>query len=108
MTKVTQISVGACNESPPAGTGFIRQKTLLQEYVPFSAATLWRLVNAGKFPRPVRLATQIIAWRSADVLAWAKEPQTFGSTTKSRTNLTVNPKRDPSNPACSFGERSKK
>lgn len=106
MAKVTQIPVGASNESPPSGAGFIRQKTLLQEYVPFSAATLWRLVNAGKFPRPIRLATQVIAWRVADVLAWAKEPQTFGSTRKSRTNLTADPTRDPSNPACSFGERS--
>jgi prophage regulatory protein len=106
MAKVTQIPAGASSESPPVGTGFIRQKTLLQEYVPFSAATLWRLVNAGKFPRPVRLATQVIAWRVADVLAWAKEPQTFGSTRISRTNLPADPKRDPSNPTRDFGERS--
>lgn len=105
MTKVTQIPVGASN-GPPAGTGFIRQKKLLQEYVPFSAATLWRLVNAGKFPRPVRLATQVIAWRLTDVLIWAKEPQTFGSTKKNRTNLSADPKCDPRNSKCGFGERS--
>jgi prophage regulatory protein len=106
MAKVTQIPGGASNESPSVGTGFIRQKTLLQEYVPFSAATLWRLVNAGKFPRPVRLATQVIAWRVVDVLAWAKEPQTFGSTRKSRTCVPADATCDSSNCACDIGERS--
>ena len=54
--------------------GFIRQKTLLQEHVPFSAATLWRLVNAGKFPKPVKVTDQITAWRTSDVQAWSKNP----------------------------------
>lgn len=60
-------NVAPCNE-------FIRQKTLLQEHVPFSAATLWRLVNAGKFPQPVKVTDQITAWRSSDVQAWSKNP----------------------------------
>jgi prophage regulatory protein len=106
MTKGTRIPEGTSNGSPPSGTGFIRQKTLLQKYVPFSAATLWRLVNAGKFPRPVRLATQVIAWRVEDVLAWAKEPHTFGPTRKSRINPPADPARDPSNSTRGFGERS--
>ena len=55
-------------------TEFIRQKTLLQEHVPFSAATLWRLVNAGKFPKPVKVTDQITAWRTSDVQAWSKNP----------------------------------
>lgn len=60
-------NVASCNE-------FIRQKTLLQEHVPFSAATLWRLVNAGKFPKPVKVTDQITAWRTSDVQAWSKNP----------------------------------
>lgn len=54
--------------------GFIRQKLLLQKHVPFSAATLWRLVNAGKFPKPVKVTDQITAWRTSDVQAWSKNP----------------------------------
>lgn len=54
--------------------GFIRQKTLLQRHVPFSAATLWRLVNAGKFPKPVKVTEQITAWRVSDVKEWLKNP----------------------------------
>ena len=66
------------NEHQPSGFGstseFIRQKTLLQKHVPFSAATLWRLVNAGKFPKPVKVTDQITAWRVSDVEEWSKNP----------------------------------
>lgn len=57
--------------------GFIRQKTLLQKHVPFSAATLWRLVNAGKFPKPLKLTNQITAWRVSDVQEWSKNPAVY-------------------------------
>lgn len=58
-------------------TGFIRQKTLLQEYVPFSASTLWRLVNAGKFPKPIKVTEQITAWRVSDVREWSINPSGY-------------------------------
>lgn len=54
--------------------GYIRQKTLLKEHVPFSAATLWRLVAAGKFPKPIKLTDQITAWRRSSVLDWERDP----------------------------------
>lgn len=38
--------------------------------LPFSAATLWRLSRAGTFPKPVRLAQRVTAWRVGDVRAW--------------------------------------
>lgn len=63
-----------------AGTNsFIRQKLLLTEYVPFSAATLWRLVNAGKFPKPVKVTDQITAWRVSDIENWASDPAGYSS-----------------------------
>lgn len=71
------------NENQRTGFGtateFIRQKTLLQGYVPFSAATLWRLVNAGKFPKPVKVTNQITAWRVSDIQNWASDPAGFSS-----------------------------
>ena len=59
--------------------GFIRQKSLLLDHVPFSAATLWRLVNAGKFPKPVKVTDQITAWRVSDIKAWSKNPSGYAA-----------------------------
>ena len=38
--------------------------------LPFSAATLWRMTKAGKFPAPVRLSERVTAWKVGDVRAW--------------------------------------
>lgn len=38
--------------------------------LPFSAATLWRLVKSGGFPAPVRLSRRVTAWSCASVRAW--------------------------------------
>ena len=38
--------------------------------LPFSAATLWRMARAGTFPKPIKLAQRVTAWRVGDVLAW--------------------------------------
>lgn len=38
--------------------------------LPFSSATLWRMVKAGKFPHPVKLADRVTAWRAEDIEAW--------------------------------------
>jgi len=42
--------------------------------LPFSAATLWRKVAAGTFPRPVKLSTRVTAWRVAEVRKFLKAP----------------------------------
>ena len=42
--------------------------------IPFSASTLWRKVRRGEFPAPVRVSSQVTAWRVGDVRAWLKEP----------------------------------
>ena len=51
-------------------TGFIRQAQLIPAFVPFSAATLWRRVRSGDFPKPVKLSDRVTAWRVEDVRAW--------------------------------------
>lgn len=58
-------------------SAFLRQSTLLQNYVPFSAATLWRLVKAGRFPRPIKVTNQITAWRCSDIEDWVKDPEAY-------------------------------
>ena len=38
--------------------------------LPFSAATLWRMVRAGTFPAPLRLSARVTAWSCASVRKW--------------------------------------
>ena len=50
--------------------GFVRQSQLIPTIVPFSSATLWRRVNSGDFPRPVKLSERVTAWCVEDIRAW--------------------------------------
>lgn len=54
-------------------TGFVRQAQLVPHIVPFSAATLWRMVRAGTFPQPVKLSARCTAWRCEDVRSWIQD-----------------------------------
>ena len=51
-------------------TGYVRQSQLVPAIVPFSSATLWRSVKAGRFPSPVKLSDRVTAWRVEDIRAW--------------------------------------
>ena len=51
-------------------TGFVRQKQLIPSIIPFSRTTLWRMVKDGTFPTPVKLTTNVTAWRVEDVREW--------------------------------------
>lgn len=46
-----------------------RIKTVLQK-VPFSKATLYRLILKGDFPRAIKLTSHISAWDSFAVIDW--------------------------------------
>ncbi len=89
--EITQVS--AAISGIPADACYIRQWTLIGTaavnatdtkpakpavpgIVPFSAATLWRKVKAGQFPKPVKLSDRITAWRASDIAAWL---QSFSS-----------------------------
>lgn len=52
------------------GTTYIRQAQLIQAVLPFSAATLWRKVKNGSFPKPVKLSDRITAWRMDEIQSW--------------------------------------
>ena len=51
-------------------TGYVRQSQLIPAIVPFSSATLWRMVKTGGFPAPVKLSARVTAWRVEDVRSW--------------------------------------
>ena len=72
---------------PPAfdvlpDSAFVRESQLVYDPkrpafpapLPFSAATLWRKVAAGTFPRPMKLSTRVTAWRVADVRMFLLAP----------------------------------
>lgn len=45
--------------------------------LPFSTSTAWRKVREGKFPRPLRISTQVTAWRVGDVRTWLNDPGNY-------------------------------
>ena len=47
----------------------IRKPTVLAR-VGVSDTTLWRLVRAGKFPRPMQLSPGTVGWPEHEVDAW--------------------------------------
>lgn len=58
-------------------TGYIRQAQLIgrkksgeQGIIPFSATTLWRMVAAGKFPKPVKLSPGVTGWPVEAIREW--------------------------------------
>ena len=38
--------------------------------LPFSTATLWRMVRAGTFPAPAKLSARVTAWKCIAVREW--------------------------------------
>lgn len=51
-------------------TGYIRQAQLIPAIIPFSAATLWRKVSSGEFPKPYKLSERVTAWKAEDIREW--------------------------------------
>ncbi len=59
-------------------SSLVRLNQLLSTAViPFSAATAWRRVREGTFPRPVRVSPHVTAWRVGDIRKWLKDPGGF-------------------------------
>ncbi len=53
-------------------TGFLRQPQVLV-FVPISRSTLWRRIQAGTFPGPVKLSARVTVWRAEDLRRWIAE-----------------------------------
>jgi predicted DNA-binding transcriptional regulator AlpA len=68
--KITEVLL---NKISGTGTGYVRQAQLIPDVLPFSAATLWRLVKAGEFPAPVKLSKRVTAWRISDIKKWLND-----------------------------------
>lgn len=66
--------------------GFLRQADLINHdtkrdrppLIPVSAATLWRWVKRGLFPRPIKLSERVTAWRVEDIQHWMSQQSNAG------------------------------
>ena len=38
-----------------------------------SSSTIYRLVQAGEFPKPIKLATHASGWLESDIEAWIRD-----------------------------------
>ncbi len=47
-------------------TGFVRLSTILK-IIPVSKSTWWLGVKTGRFPKPIKLSSNITAWRAEDI-----------------------------------------
>ena len=47
--------------------------------LPISAATVWRLVKAGKFPQPFKLSAAVTVWDSGAVAQFIEQQRQGGS-----------------------------
>ena len=45
----------------------------LLERIPLDRSTVWRMVQEGRFPAPIRLTPFRIGWRWSAVLAWLND-----------------------------------
>ena len=52
---------------PPQG---MSRASKILPLLPFGSTELWKRVESGDFPKPVKLGPKCTAWRNADVLGW--------------------------------------
>ena len=49
---------------------FLLRRKEVERIAGISRASIYRLIKAGKFPRPVSLGTGSVRWKQSDVIAW--------------------------------------
>lgn len=49
---------------------FLIPRKKVEKLSGLSRATIYRLIKAGKFPRPLSIGTGAVRWRQSDIVAW--------------------------------------
>ncbi|MBY0233941.1 MAG: AlpA family phage regulatory protein [Burkholderiaceae bacterium] len=65
------VTAAEAAENIARGRGLRRPHPGTPGILPFSSATLWRMVRSRRFPAPVPLGPRMTGWRCEDVEAWA-------------------------------------
>lgn len=58
------------NEEPVMRPGMLIRLTELIELLGVSRSTIYKWVNEGTFPSPVRISERAVRWRTEDIEAW--------------------------------------
>ncbi len=56
----------------------ILRRPALLEITGLSAATIYRWIEQGTFPRPVQLGPNSVGWRASEVEAWIESREPIG------------------------------
>ncbi len=82
---------------PSADERLLTSKELLQR-VPLNRATIWRMVQEGRFPPPIQITANRIVWRWSAVLSWLAdresnpvEPRAYFGRAKAGAAVSVEP-----------------
>lgn len=46
------------------------RRTEVEDLTGLSRSTIYRLMDAGQFPRPIRLTQKAVGWKETDIAAW--------------------------------------
>ena len=49
---------------------YLLPRKTVEQLSGLSRATIYRLIKAGKFPRPLSISAGSVRWRQSDVIAW--------------------------------------
>lgn len=49
---------------------YLLPRKTVEELSGLSRATIYRLIKAGRFPRPLSIGTGSVRWRQSEVIAW--------------------------------------
>jgi prophage regulatory protein len=60
------LTIGA---NPATSERFLRISEV-RNRVPYSRATIYRLMSEGKFPRSISLGEKAVAWRESEIVKW--------------------------------------
>lgn len=55
---------------PSQTVDFLISRKTVEKLSGLSRATIYRLIKAGKFPRPLAIGTGAVRWRQSDIVAW--------------------------------------
>jgi prophage regulatory protein len=60
------------NEMNASEKGQLIDMKRVTEMTTLSRTTLWRMVRQGRFPRPIKISPNRVAWREYDVVDWVQ------------------------------------
>jgi prophage regulatory protein len=60
--------------SPAVPYAYLRRRQV-EKVVGLSRTTIYRLIGLGKFPPPMRLGANSVAWHSGDINSWIESRQ---------------------------------